>query len=66
MELALPARTAKLRTTAPPVSPTSPPPSTTFFNHPNTGPFICRQLIQRLVTSNPQPRLYRACLRRVR
>ncbi len=22
-------------------------------NHPNTGPFICRQLIQRLVTSNP-------------
>ncbi len=27
----------------------------TFFNHPNTGPFICRQLIQRLVTSNPSP-----------
>jgi len=24
-----------------------------LFNHPNTGPFICRQLIQRLVTSNP-------------
>ncbi len=23
--------------------------------HPNTGPFICRQLIQRLVTSNPTP-----------
>ena len=23
------------------------------FNHPNTGPFLCRQLIQRLVTSNP-------------
>lgn len=23
--------------------------------HPNTGPFICRQLIQRLVTSNPSP-----------
>lgn len=25
----------------------------TLVNHPNTGPFICRQLIQRLVTSNP-------------
>ncbi len=25
----------------------------TLANHPNTGPFICRQLIQRLVTSNP-------------
>lgn len=25
------------------------------FNHPNTGPFVCRQLIQRLVTSNPSP-----------
>jgi uncharacterized protein (DUF1800 family) len=24
-----------------------------LFQHPNTGPFICRQLIQRLVTSNP-------------
>jgi uncharacterized protein (DUF1800 family) len=27
----------------------------TFFRHSNTGPFICRQLIQRLVTSNPSP-----------
>jgi uncharacterized protein (DUF1800 family) len=27
----------------------------TLFNHPNTGPFITRQLIQRLVTSNPSP-----------
>ena len=27
----------------------------TIFNHPNVGPFICRQLIQRLVTSNPSP-----------
>ena len=27
----------------------------TAFNHPNVGPFICRQLIQRLVTSNPSP-----------
>ncbi|MCW1885038.1 DUF1800 family protein [Luteolibacter flavescens] len=26
-----------------------------IFNHPNCGPFICRQLIQRLVTSNPSP-----------
>ena len=24
-----------------------------LFNHPNCGPFICRQLIQRLVTSTP-------------
>ncbi len=27
----------------------------TLFNHPNTGPFVARQLIQRLVTSNPSP-----------
>ncbi|HEX2851974.1 MAG TPA: DUF1800 family protein [Opitutaceae bacterium] len=27
----------------------------TLFNHPNTPPFICRQLIQRLVTDNPSP-----------
>ena len=27
----------------------------TLFNHPNTGPFVCKQLIQRLVTSNPSP-----------
>ncbi len=26
-----------------------------LFNHPNTGPFVCSQLIQRLVTSNPSP-----------
>lgn len=26
-----------------------------LFNHPNVGPFIARQLIQRLVTSNPSP-----------
>jgi uncharacterized protein (DUF1800 family) len=26
-----------------------------IFNHPNTGPFICKQLIQHLVTSNPSP-----------
>ncbi len=25
----------------------------TLFNHPNTGPFFARQMIQRLVTSNP-------------
>jgi hypothetical protein len=31
-----------------------------IFRHPNTGPFICRQLIQRLVTDNPSPAyLYR-------
>ncbi|MEM7327225.1 MAG: DUF1800 domain-containing protein [Pseudomonadota bacterium] len=27
----------------------------TLVNHPNTPPFISRQLIQRLVTSNPEP-----------
>jgi uncharacterized protein (DUF1800 family) len=26
-----------------------------LFRHPNTGPFLARQLIQRLVTSNPSP-----------
>ena len=26
-----------------------------IFNHQNVGPFICRRLIQRLVTSNPSP-----------
>jgi uncharacterized protein (DUF1800 family) len=26
-----------------------------IFNHPNVGPFICKQLIQKLVTSNPSP-----------
>jgi len=27
----------------------------TLFNHPNTAPFISKQLIQRFVTSNPSP-----------
>ena len=27
----------------------------TLFNHANVGPFLARQLIQRLVTSNPEP-----------
>lgn len=26
-----------------------------IFNHPNVGPFVCKQLIQHLVTSNPSP-----------
>ena len=26
-----------------------------IFNHPNVGPFVARQLIQRLITSNPSP-----------
>lgn len=26
-----------------------------LFKHPNTAPFVCKQLIQRLVTSNPSP-----------
>jgi uncharacterized protein (DUF1800 family) len=28
---------------------------TNIFNHPNVGPLVCRQLIQRLVESNPSP-----------
>jgi len=28
---------------------------TNIFNHPNVGPFVCRQLIQHMVTSNPSP-----------
>ena len=31
------------------------------FNHPNVGPFVCRQLIQRLVTSNPTPAYVYRC-----
>jgi uncharacterized protein (DUF1800 family) len=27
----------------------------TLFNHPNVGPFLGRQIIQRMVTSNPSP-----------
>ena len=27
----------------------------TLFNHPNTAPFFCKQMIQHLVTSNPSP-----------
>ena len=30
-----------------------------LFNHPNVGPFVSRQLIQQLVTSNPSPALRR-------
>jgi len=26
-----------------------------IYNHPNVAPFVCKQLIQRLVTSNPTP-----------
>jgi uncharacterized protein (DUF1800 family) len=32
----------------------------TLFNHPNVGPFIGKQLIQRLVTSNPSPAYVKA------
>jgi len=31
------------------------------FQHPNTGPFFCRFLIQRLVTSNPSPAYVYRC-----
>jgi uncharacterized protein (DUF1800 family) len=32
-----------------------------IFNHANVGPFICRRLIQRLVTSNPSPAYIYRC-----
>jgi uncharacterized protein (DUF1800 family) len=32
-----------------------------IFNQPNVGPFLCRQLIQRLVTSNPSPAYVYRC-----
>jgi len=32
-----------------------------LFNHANTGPFICKQLIQRMVTSNPSPAYVSRC-----
>ncbi|TNF62024.1 MAG: DUF1800 domain-containing protein [Burkholderiales bacterium] len=35
----------------------------TLFNHPNVGPFICHQLIQRLVTSNPRGGHVERCAR---
>jgi uncharacterized protein (DUF1800 family) len=34
-----------------------------IFEHPNVGPFLCRQLIQRLVTSNPSPAYVYRCAR---
>jgi uncharacterized protein (DUF1800 family) len=33
----------------------------TIFNHANVPPFMCRQLIQRLVTSNPSPGYISRC-----
>lgn len=33
----------------------------TLFRHPNVGPFLCRQLIQRLVSSNPSPGYVQRC-----
>jgi uncharacterized protein (DUF1800 family) len=35
-----------------------------IFNHPNVGPFIGKQLIQRLVTSNPSPQYIERVARR--
>ncbi len=32
-----------------------------IFQHPNVGPFVCRHLIQRLVTSNPSPAYVYRC-----
>lgn len=32
-----------------------------LFNHPNTGPYVCTQLIHQLVTSNPTPPYVERC-----
>src|SRR6185312_13744829 len=32
-----------------------------LFNHPNTGPYMCTQLIHQLVTSNPSPAYVGRC-----
>ena len=32
-----------------------------LFNHPNTGPYLCTQLIRQLVTSNPSPAYVGRC-----
>lgn len=32
-----------------------------LFNHPNTGPFVCLQMIHQLVTSNPSPAYVGRC-----
>lgn len=34
----------------------------TLFHHPNTAPFFCRQMIQRLVSSNPSPGYVARCV----
>jgi len=58
--------TAKLLLEGKTLAPTSPVTAATatqdlkdaldnIFNHPNVGPFICRNLIEHLVTSNPSP-----------
>ena len=33
-----------------------------LFDHPNTPPFVCKRLIQRMVTSNPSPAYVNDCL----
>jgi uncharacterized protein (DUF1800 family) len=32
-----------------------------LFNHPNTGPYVCTQMIHQLVTSNPSPPYVERC-----
>jgi uncharacterized protein (DUF1800 family) len=32
-----------------------------LFNHPNTGPYVCTQFIQQMVTSNPSPAYVGRC-----
>jgi uncharacterized protein (DUF1800 family) len=33
-----------------------------IFNHPNLGPYVCKAMIQRLVTSNPSPGYVSRCV----
>ncbi|MBC8010845.1 MAG: DUF1800 family protein [Burkholderiales bacterium] len=51
----LPARVASLGTTGTATDADVQAAMDNLVNHPNTGPFLARQLIQRLVTSNPSP-----------
>ena len=53
--LVLPARSASAGTTGSATDADLNAAIDNLFNHPNTGPFLARQLIQRLVTSNPSP-----------
>ena len=49
------------RTRRPTPSPRSSTAIDNLFNHPNTGPFVCIQMIHQLVTSNPSPAYVGRC-----